>query len=186
MILHNYFVNCAQVEPKLITMKKLFLFFAAAAGIAAVAMTAGCRQYPSDIEPYFLTDYIYLNKSSSEITVHAFLSDDGYHGSADSLFVIPVEGTHTILNPREWRISSPLIWQWYYPTDEDYVTVSNGEKTVTHRRTGKNERNNLYNGFSYTPLLEFETPHPTTPVLHVAVLYIFTDDFFEDGEPIEN
>jgi hypothetical protein len=149
-------------------MKKLLI-------ITSLLMFVGCR-YHVRVEHSFVTDYVYVNKSSSDISIHAFAANEGL----DSLFVIPVEGNHILRNFDDTG-TKPLIWRGYPTSDKDYVVISNGEKTVTKTRTNSYDVDNLYNGRNYIQLPDFEILHPY-PTMITTSIYVFTDEFFENGE----
>ncbi len=162
-------------------MKKLILLFT----VAVVALAMGCNHYHVITEDHYVVDYVYFNKTSSEITVHSFFLRALNEGSADSLFVIPVGGSHTVTDYM-WTNNAPLSWLSAALVDEDYTIISNEDKTVTQTRGGQKEDylNSLYYADNYTIVSSVRMEDKYNTVRLIA-LYIFTDEFFENGEPIE-
>ncbi len=143
-------------------MKKIIRFIT----ITTLAM-AGCGLGVKGDYSY-LVHYVYVNESSSEITVRSVIPmekiDDIEH-----TFTLPVNDRCTI-----------SLHSDYYPrpfccgSQKDYLTVSNGTKTVTQRYRYLDE---LYVEDNYTLISE---EHRVK-----TMQYVFTDKFFNEEEPIE-
>ncbi|MDR0907314.1 MAG: hypothetical protein LBM63_01685 [Rikenellaceae bacterium] len=150
-------------------MKKLLLI-----GILALCgfVTTGCNRY-YDGEKLYIVDYVYCNESSSRITITIY-SDIQY--SAIRLD----DYSQSIINEGEHRTFSldaiggyPRPFHWLeYSLSEYYVEISNGEKTVVQSRGDQ-----LFLPETYTTTYEYSTRKEMT--------FVFTDEFFENGEPIE-
>lgn len=145
-------------------MKKQLLLFAL---IVFMVSLAGCKDGPIYSDPVTKINYVYLNESSSDITIHYF-TPNSYDGVVDSLFVIPVNGLHIFAFKGSPGYSPPLSCDFLSSYD-NYTTVSNGEKTITQRYA---DNDDLYVIDNYTALAEEKYVK--------TVLYIFYDSFFEN------
>jgi hypothetical protein len=114
--------------------------------------------------------YIYVNESSSEITVRSVIPME-HKGDIEYKFTLPLSNRHTMTIFSE-GYARPF-WN-ALGSNEDYVVVSNGSKTVTQRFANGDE---LYFGENYTLISENNRVK--------TMQYVFTDEFFENGEPIE-
>jgi hypothetical protein len=133
-----------------------------------VLCLCGCKK---DIDWATNCYYVYANRSSSEIVIHYFVTNG--NGYEESKFTIPVNGTYTLTFSR-WGRAKPLGAHGKYGNLYAYASVSNGEKIVTQKEEDNDE---LFRVGSYVES-SYEEYHRT-------FVYIFTDDFFADGVPIE-
>lgn len=131
-------------------------------------------------------DYIYVNKCSMAITITSFAPsyDEGYKPGDEYTFkpsvtsTIPTDGKETftaMLPGAEPPVDGAFSWG-YLKKRVSYTTFSNGEKVVTHKSEDAYEEipaNNLYLNKNYLRIGD------------KTFLYVFTDDFFADGEPVE-
>lgn len=144
-------------------MKKRILFFALATG----AMIVGCS---TDYDYIYHISYAYVNKCSTEITVHHTNKYDTM--SLDSIFVIPVNGQH-ILSFSGFGYPRPFLWANDLSRVQEFVTVSNGEKIINQIAAD----GELFDMDNYTFVKE-ENRHKT-------VEFVFTDAFFDNGESLQ-
>lgn len=140
-------------------MKKILICFS----VLALGLT-GCDKN----EPVVFDNYKILNNSSTEIIIksypiHAFVTGGFEETVVPVLGVRPVDGYGS-------STPSPV-----YSQKGDYCTVSNGVKIVTLKYDDKDD---LYVESSYTLISEDYYGHKT-------FVYVITDDFFDDGEPVE-
>lgn len=123
--------------------------------------------------------YVYANRSSSEITLSYFepnSNPEGYeegNGYTENTFTIPVNKSQTLIFERMVS-ANPFGANGMWGNLYRYVTVSNGEKTITQREEDGDE---LFLNKSYV-----ESSYEDYNITYV---YVFTDDFFADGEPVE-
>jgi hypothetical protein len=149
-------------------MKKLLLFFAT----AALALTTGCDNEQHTEAPACLINYVYRNESSSQITM-TIHSDMQYrvYGMDDYYKSIINVGEHrTIMVERQGRYGQPFFWM----DNDEYIEISNGNRTIIQSLGDE-----LFLLETYTDFVEIKRQR-------TAYLYFkFTDEFFENGEPIE-
>ncbi len=136
--------------------------------------TIGCKT--DDGDPRYGYDLIYINQISSDITVQMFYTvpDQDTEGILSYEFIIPANGEHT---RQEWAHSkNPDDWGFwkYYPTGS-YAEISNGEVKVTFVIE---DEVSIFNLDNYIRILEDYND------INWVYVYVFTDDFFADGEPI--
>ena len=119
--------------------------------------------------------YIYRNESSRTVTVESF-SPIKRNGmlvpGRDSTFVLPIGGEHTLLYSAEGGYVNPLCL-YNNPWGYDSTIISNGIRQVVQRQW---ERDPLYFQENYEVVSEGR--------LTKTFRFVFTDDFFENGEPI--
>lgn len=168
-------------------MKKIILF------LVVLFTLTGCIDGLLDYE--IATNYIYRNDTSSDITITSYTPNgpldtwteiDGWKEYMS--FVIPADeeriatidqkrapGDKTVIHTRgrENNYIPPMSWQ-SNATGRDYTLVSNGERIVKQTVMYNDE---LYRLESYT-LIDDELRNAT-------FLYVFTDDFFANGELVE-
>jgi hypothetical protein len=122
---------------------------------------AGCGR--KDIEPDFISHYVYVNESSSEITVHSVVPMEK-RNDIEQIFSLPVNNQHTMtLVSRGY----PRPFWDALGSNNDYVIISNDTKTVTQRYASRDE---LYSEGSYTLISEENRVR--------TMKYVFTDEFF--------
>jgi hypothetical protein len=138
-------------------------------------MTTACR----DVDYVYYTTYVYKNNSSKSITIdsHRFLIRNGeIKSEKDSLFVIPAGSQCAILSRYgDENLMMPFDWfSAYQLSGDDYSVVSNGEISVTQKRSRGDE---IYDLKSY--FIRDESEHS------IQFEYIFTDHFFENKKRLE-
>jgi hypothetical protein len=103
--------------------------------------------------------------------MHYFVpSGNGY---TENTFTIPVNGTHTLIFS-SLAGAKPFGSHGMFGNLYGYTTVANEEKIVTQR---EEDNDVLYQMGGYVES-SYEEYHRT-------FVYIFTDDFFADGVPVE-
>lgn len=149
---------------KLAFMKRLLLFFAVAVGIVTAAVTVGCG--PKQGESVYFTNCVYVNDCSSEIsiTIHSDMQYDLLGMEDYSQIVVPPNEQCEIPLVGEGGYRQPFFWVY----GDEYVTVSNGEITVT--QTPRNDE--LFLMEKYIPISEANRTK--------VISFVFTDEFFED------
>jgi hypothetical protein len=136
----------------------------------------GCDK---DIDVFYPQYYIYVNKCSTDITISSFGPDYESKGfKIEHTFSIPIDGKETLTTRGDGKEGSEglaLSWDDSMST-MDYATFSNGVKIVTQKVDEGDgvPADNLYRNSNYTKIAER------------TFLYVFTDDFFADGVPIES
>ncbi len=133
-------------------MKKLLISVTL---LAVLALWSGCKS-----NHYFITECIYVNNSSSELTMFV---DRVNARQEETRFIIPVGGSHTLK-----FADAPLSMS-------EYVTVSNGEKTITHSYYNRQtDLYSLYDEVNYTIVESGIDEYRQT------LSYTFNDAFFDD------
>lgn len=136
---------------------------------------------PDCIRHYFLssgfthyTHYTYINQTASTITIECYygdVSEDEIVNPEDlykTLTILPGEENTIVFSGMTF--AEPFGW---LNTSGVYLLVENGKVKVFERGV----TNNLLREKTYTLTSASDT------VLHYE--YVFTDDYFKDGEPIE-
>jgi hypothetical protein len=151
-------------------MKKLLLI-----GILALCglMTTGCGYGYVIEEIAHSIDYVYINKSSSQISIATSHSDTQYDGTVieyDSHLIIPVgeQATYSMMGVGGYPRPLSLLSRY----NVKHIDISNGEITITLLSDSP-----LLLPKTYTTISEMDR--------HKVVSFVFTDEFFETGEPIE-
>ena len=149
-------------------MNKL-LFFISVIALGFVA----CNR---DGDPTLGYNYVYVNETDLDITVEIFYPalDQDTEDRLFNEFVIPANGEYTETKlymsdgdfPEEWG-----FWHNYRP--DAYAIISNGEMQIS---TVIGDGVGIFNLDNYTRILENYSDK--------SWVYVFTDDFFADGEPI--
>lgn len=91
----------------------------------------------------------------------------------DSTFVIPVNDEHILRFAGDYY-TRPFMWASVLNRSKEYVTIANGKKIVTQTLA---DNGGLFSIDSYTLILEEDR--------RKVVEFVFTDAFFENGQPIE-
>ena len=139
--------------------------------LAAAALCSQCQTNDYVYGAY----YIYRNESSRTVTVESYSSinmEGVLTHPLDSKFVLPIGGEHTLLYSTEGGYINPLCW-YGNPMGYDSTIISNGIRQVVQRQW---ERDPLYFQENYEVVSEGR--------LTKTFRFVFTDDFFENGEPI--
>ena len=120
------------------------------------------------------THYTYINQTASTITIECYygdVSEDEIVNPEDlykTLTILPGEENTIVFSGMTF--AEPFGW---LNTSGVYLLVENGKVKVF----GRGVTNNLLREKTYTLTSASDT------VLHYE--YVFTDDYFKDGEPIE-
>lgn len=146
--------------------------------ISAIAMTfTSCGETLS--EYVHVAYYVYVNKSSLDITVDSYYIADGeFHQKPESTFIIPVGNSHTLRFDSDAGLPIPFSWI-FNPLPSDYVIVSNGEKQFVNTRSVTSGNDKLYRVDSYEIIEESKKNR------NRVCQYVFTDKDFENAVPIE-
>ncbi len=149
-------------------MKKLLLI-----PVLIIFAFSGCNADYTHI-----ATYVYKNLTSSSIKVKY----NYFFNKKDSIFIIPPSGKHLLEFMKGGVYPPPFYGEYQYPTLNDSIVVSNGERQFIHKYIHtlppKLETNNLYQKETYKLVKERKR--------HRTYEYIFTDDDFVNAEPIEN
>jgi hypothetical protein len=140
-------------------------------------ITLGFVACNKDSDPARGYNYVFINETNLDITVKIFSPalDQNTEDKLTLEFVIPANGEYTkamlLMSqgdfPEEWG-----FWQNYRP--EAYAVISNGEMQIT---TVIGDDIGIFNLDNYTRILENYDDK--------SWVYVFTDDFFADGKPVE-
>jgi hypothetical protein len=114
-------------------------------------------------DPVVFDSYKILNNSSTEITIKSYSSVTG-----EIETIIPVNEIRPVDG---YESTTPFPRSF----EGDYCSISNGQKIITQR---KDDNDGLYRESNYI-LIRVDNDGERT------FLYVFTDDFFANGEPVE-
>lgn len=120
----------------------------------------------------YVAEYKYINNSSSTITITQWRNNQ------------PEEHDKIVIPPgEEYKLRYAGEGGFFYPFFENgktryQLSADNGERFVISKRNGTTSMTGLFNTENYELVYERKRER------HYR--FIFTDDYFKDGEPIEN